>query len=411
MAYDANKPTNLGALKQVAERLKSEYREEIEQSGQASVYEAEKSDLTAADGSVIDAYFTAHPDALPKKGDVFVIDTVKDGKVYEQSAYAYNGSEWVAMTGSVDADKVIMRGKITLAGNFTQVGNWTKTQNGTAEKDVDGMSVGAMMRDILSQTVQPKITANPSVSGFALSGAGAVEAGTKVSPASYSAATLNPGSYTFGPATGVTASRWVVQRITNLATVEILSHDGASLPAGSDTNSGNGFVIGDQGGDNVVSSLKYKVTAAHGAGVQAEDNLGKPSAPAIAIAAGSKSKETSAYTPFRNYFYGATSEKPALDSTYVRGLKASGKAYAAGTIYIDVPAGTTRIAIACIASKTGVTKINNESALDAEVTSTFTKSTVKVEGADGYTAVDYNVWVYEPAKAYESAARLRVVLG
>ena len=402
--------------------------EELEQmlndvvAGQGAVFEAEKTDLDASDTSVIEAYFTENTDVVPKKGDVFVIDTIVDGTVYEQSAYTHNGSDWVAMTGNVDADKVIMRGIITLAGNYTQVGNWTKSQNGTVEKDVDGMSMGAILRDILSQTVQPTITANPSVSGFALTGAGAVEAGTEVDPAKYAAATLNKGSYKFGPdtGTGVTASKWVVQRITNLATTEIVSHEGTSLPAGSDDNDGNGFIIGDQGGDNVVSSLKYKVTATHGAGVQAEDNLGNPSNPAVAIAAGTKSKETSAYTPFRNYFYGATknveqedgtSVKPEINSDYIRGLTASGKAYAAGTIYIDVPVGCTRVAIACVSGKTGVTQINNETALDANVTDTFTKSTVSVEGANGYTAVEYNVWVYEPAKAYENAAKLRVVLG
>lgn len=390
--------------------------------GQSELFEAEKTDLTASDESVIEAYFTEHTDVTPKKGDVFIIDSIVDGTVYETSSYKHNGDEWTAITGNVDADKVIMRGTLMLAGNYTQIGNWTKSQNGTVEKDVDGMSVGAILRDITSQRLQPTITAYPSVSGFALSGAKAVEAGTVVDTASYGAATLNPGSYKYGPksGTGVTASKWVVERITNLATAEILSHDGASLPAGTDTNGGAGFIIGDEGGENVVSSLKYKVTATHGAGVQAEDNLTDPSNPAVAIAAGTKTKETSAYTPFRNYFYGATPDieqedgstvRPELNSAYIRGLTASGKAYAAGEITLEVPVGATRVAIAWDADHTGVTKIVNETAMSADVTSTFTIYEVSVEGANGYTAKTYKVAVYEPAKAYESAATLIVTLG
>lgn len=390
--------------------------------GQSELFEAEKTDLTASDESVIEAYFTEHADVTPKKGDVFIIDSIVDGTVYETSSYKHNGEEWTAITGNVDADKVIMRGTLMLAGNYTQLGNWTKTQNGTVEKDVDGMSIGDILRDITSQRLQPTITANPSVSGFALSGAKAVEAGTVVETASYGAATLNPGSYKYGPksGTGVTASKWVVQRITNLATEEILSHDGASLPAGEDTNDGAGFIIGDEGGENVVSSLKYKVTATHGAGVQAEDNLKAPSDPAVAIAAGTKTKETSAYTPFRNYFYGATPDveqedgstvRPALDSAYVRGLTASGKAYAAGEIKVEIPVGATRVAIAWDADRTGVTKIINETAMNADVTSTFDTIDVDVEGANGYTAKKYKAAVYEPAKPYESAATLIVTLG
>lgn len=131
-----------------------------------------------------------------------------------------------------------------------------------------------------------------------------------------------------------------------------------------------------------MASLKYKATATHGAGVTAKDNLGSDSNPAVAIAAGTKSKETAAYTPFRNYFYGATAEKPTLNSDYIRSLTKSGKAYAAGTLTINVPVGAQRVAIACIATAKGVTKVINETAMNADVTSTFTKSTVSVEGRE-----------------------------
>ena len=160
-----------------------------------------------------------------------------------------------------------------------------------------------------------------------------------------------------------------------------------------------------------MSSLKYRVTATHGAGVTAKDNLGADSSPAVAIAVGTKTKDTAAYTPFRNVFYGASDSKPALDSAAIRALGKTGKAYAAGTLTINVPVGAQRVAIACIATAKGVTKVINETAMNADVTSTFTKSTVSVEGANGYAAKDYNVWVFEPAVAYGNAAVLKVTLG
>ena len=229
--------------------------------------------------------------------------------------------------------------------------------------------------------------------------------------AAYTAGTLNPGSYQYGPETGVTASNWVVQRITDGGTEQIASVDAASLSAGTDDNGGSGFIIGDQGGENVVSTLRYKAVATHGAGVTANDNLGSASDPAVSISAGTKEKTTSAFTPFRNVFYGASTDKPTLDSAAIRALTPTGKAYAAGALTINVPAGAQRVAIACIAGKTGVTKVINETAMNADVTSTFAKSTVNVEGAEGYTAVEYNVWVFEPAVPYENAATLKVTLG
>lgn len=375
-----------------------------------AVYAATKADLSASDDSVISGYFTQHTGAKPKKGDVFVVTTTVDGSTYEQSAYFYDGSAWVAMTGSVDADKVILRENITLAGGYTQVGNLTKSQNGTATFQTKGKSVADILTEIFSKRLQPTITAQPSVTGFALNGAKAVEAGTQIAAASYGTAELNPGSYKYGPDTAVVASGWKVERITDKATTEVANAETASLAAGSDNNGGAGFVIGDAGGD-AVASLKYKATATHGAGVTAKDNLGSDSNPAVAIAAGTKSKETAAYTPFRNYFYGATAEKPTLNSDYIRSLTKSGKAYAAGTLTINVPVGAQRVAIACIAAAKGVTKVINETAMNADVTSTFVKSTVPVEGSNGYSAKTYNVWIFEPAVAYGNAAVLKVTLG
>ena len=271
---------------------------------------------------------------------------------------------------------------------------------------LDGRKKTTQKRDIMQA-----ITAQPSIGTFTLTGAGAVEAGTKVAAAAYSGATLNAGSYQYGPATGVTATNWKVERITNAATTQVTTADAASLTAGSDNNSGSGFIIGDAGGDNAVSSLKYRVTATHGAGVTAKDNLGADSSPVVAIAAGSKTKDTAAYTPFRNVFYGTSADKPALDSAAIRALGKTGKAYAASTLTINVPVGAQRVAIACIATAKGVTKVINETAMNADVTSTFTKSTVSVEGANGYAAKDYNVWVFEPAVAYGNAAVLKVTLG
>ena len=379
--------------------------------GGGAVYTGTKTDLKATDASVIEAYFTEHSGITPKAGDMFAVVTVVDSITYEMTAYRFDGEDWVSITGNVDADKVIMPEDITLAGNYTQFGNLTKNADGTATLSSKGKSVLDVFTEILSKRLQPTITAQPSISGFNLSGAKAVEAGTSLATASLTAGTLNPGSYQYGPETGVAATNWTVQRVTDLGTEQIASVDAASLDAQTDNNGGAGFIIGDEGGDNVVSSLKYTATATHGAGVTADDNLGSDSDPAVAIAAGTKSKTTSAYTPFRNYFYGATAEKPALDSAYIRGLTESNKAYAAGTITINVASGTQRVCIACDATKTGVTKVINQTAMNADVTSTFVQTTVDVEGAEGYTAKSYKVWTFEPAVPYENAATLVVTLG
>ena len=380
--------------------------------GGGALYTGTKTDLEASDSAVIEAYFAQHSEVTPKAGDVFLVTTIVDAVTYEKSSYQYTGTDWEAVTGPVDANKVMLRDDIILAGNYSQVGNITKSANGTATLPAKGKSVADVLTEMLSKRLQPGTPTQPSISGFALTGAKAVEAGTKLAQAGYTAATLNKGSYQYGPDnTGVVATNWKVERITDQGTVQVASEDAASLTAGTDNNGGAGFQIGDQGGEGVVNSLKYKLTVTHGAGVTAKDNLGSDSDPAVSIAAGTKTKETGAYTPFRNVFYGASTDKPTLDSAAIRALTPTGKPYAAGTLTINIPAGAQRVVVACIAGKTGVTKVINETAMNADVTSTFAKSIVPVEGAEGYTAVDYNVWVYEPAVAYENPAVLKVTLG
>ena len=166
--------------------------------GGGALYEATKTDLEAADSTVIEAYFTEHSETSPKAGDVFVVTTIVSGVTYEQSAYRYTGTDWVAMTGAVDADKVMMRDNITLAGNYTQFGNLTKSANETSTLESKGKSVADVLTEILSKRLQPTITAQPSISGFALTGAKAVEAGTTLAQANYTAGNLNAGSYQYG---------------------------------------------------------------------------------------------------------------------------------------------------------------------------------------------------------------------
>lgn len=377
-----------------------------------SLYIAQKTDLSLNDLVVIENYFKENTDKTPIDSDVFIIESIVNEIVYEKSAYYFNNSKWNAMTGCVDADKVIMRSNIKGAGNWDRIGNFTKSLNGTVDIPTNGKSVMWMFNEIFSQRLQPTSITQPSVSGFALSGAKAVEAGTFYSSLSFGTAKLNAGSYQYGPEpTGVVANSYTVNRICTPSNLSLNSV--ASAASGTDNNGGNGFIIGDDTsvGNNVVSSIKYTVSVQHSEGSIAYDNLGSNSNPIKRIEAGTKSQTTSAYTPFRKFFYGSTTNKPVVDSSYIRGLTNSTAAYKAQTLTLNVQSGASRVVIACIGTVTGVTKVINETALNADITSVFVKSTVQVSGANNYAPKSYNVWIFEPAVPFENAAVLKVTLG
>lgn len=332
----------------------------------------------------------------PKANDIAIIAKSVDGTVCSTTSYIYYDEEWHALCGKVTAEDVVFTSDITLAGDYTAVGNITKGKTETKTLAAKGKTLANIMSEIFTKKLQPSITANPAVSGFSLSGAGAVEAGTKLNTVSFGTASLSAGSYTYGPATGITAKSYSVARVTNVAD---LNKEVATAASGTDTNDGNGFIIGDQGGDGVVNSLKYTVTVSHDSGAVAKDNVGGDSNPVVQIAAGSKTQTTAAYTPYRNSFYGTLDD--TFDATAdsaastIRTLTKSGKALAQGNSFtISIPEGKKSCVFAYPATLRDVSSVIYKEGMNSDVKDTFTKYTVTVPGANGYTGITYKVYVF-----------------
>ena len=331
---------------------------------------------------------------IAKKGDVLIATNGLGVK----SAYHYDEQDgWIACDGMVDATTVILPENITMAGDYTAIGNLTKTKTGTKVFETAGKSVAAALTEILSKRLQPADPTQPSVS-LTFSQAKAYEVGTEVTP-SYSAS-LNAGSYTYGPATGVTASAW-----------EVTDTNGGSATTAS--GSFAKFTVGDN------TSYTITAKATHNAGAIAKDNLGSNSNPVKQIAAGTKSKTSGAVTGYRSYFYGILSTDSAttpLTSAIVRGMTNGGAYDAAKALTIKVNGSTTAkrivVAIPNSSTRSGVTKVMKTDGLATEITAAYVKTAnaVDVEGVGGHTAVKYDVWVYEPA-AIDSAEVHEITLG
>lgn len=318
-------------------------------------------------------------DLNPNPGDVLIVTSTANNI---KSAYAYDESGWVACDGNVDATKVILKDNITLAGDYTQVGNLTKTKTGTATFSTAGKSVAAALTEIFSKRLQPGNPTNPAVT-LTFNEAKAYEVGTKVTP-TYSAS-LSAGSYTYGPATGITATAWDIDA----------TNKGAAVA--SKTTASGSF---DQITVELDTSYKIKATATHGAGAVAKDNLGDPSNPVKQIAAGSKSKEVGSITGFRSIFYGwksgssALTNPEAITSAQVRALGNAATTTKVTSFSCDkmkqmffaFPAGT-------------VTDVMVANATNGAPQTVYKKTGVMVEGANGYQAIAYDVFYVDNAAA------------
>lgn len=325
-------------------------------------------------GATLEAAITGK---TPIAHDVaIVIEKIGDTDHTQRTGYIYDGETWLPLDDKYNWENVYVPTDIMTT---SAIGNVTLT-NGQATIASKGKTLKQVWDSIFIKEKNPAIV-QPSVSVTLKannSATMAYEVGTSVTP-SYTA-TLNPGTYEFnaGKATGVTASTW-----------QITDTDGHT--ATSNTGSFDAFTVGD--------NTSYKVTAKanYADGAIPVTNVGNEYA-AGQIKAGSKSSTTAAITGFRKAFYGTkTSKDAALDSSFVRGLTGTGAAVKKGSVItITVPAGATRVVFAYDATLQDPTSVI-DSGTKYNIKTSYTKTLVDVEGANGYAAKSYKVFCMDSA--------------
>lgn len=287
------------------------------------------------------------------------------------------GSGGTVTFDDLDAEKVKFSSDLLTT---TPIGNIT-LENGQATIPAVNKNLKQVFETIFVKETIPSIT-QPSVS-LTFPEAKAYEVGTVVTP-TYSA-TLEPGTYSFGPDTGIVATSWEV-----------------TDTAGNSSNDASGSFADVR----VVDDVNYKITAkaTYEAGVIPQTNLGNEYSDGQ-IAAGSKSATSNAITGYRNTFYGTVANKDTITSGIIRGLSGkSNKALTNGSSFtVTIPVGALRVVIAYPATLRDITSIKDVNGMNAEIVSGFSRSTISVEGANGYTATEYKVYTLDYASANDVA--------
>ena len=307
----------------------------------------------------------------PKNGDTAVLVKVISGDKKSYTAFVYDNA-WKAMDGNYNASNVYFDKDLTYTVQFGTLAQ----PSGSGTFSAAGKNVEQVLSSLMAQEANPT-KSNPAVSFTAEGGFGTFEIGTKKN-LTYTAA-LSAGSYTYGPATGITAQTWEVS---------------CTGVTGTKSTANGTF-------ENVVAEAtakKITAKATYNEGAIPVTNLGNPY-PAGKIAAGSASKNSSELKGVRYMFWGPmTDADMALNSANIRAL-AHKQASGTGTLdTFGAGAGAKKVVVAVPAGRK-ITKVLMPSALNADVTALFVKqgSQSSVEGAEGYTAAAYDVYVYQPA--------------
>lgn len=206
---------------------------------------------------------------------------------YSYTGYVWNGTMWAAMDGNYSAKNVIFDEDFTFT---TKIGTVQTLTNGSTKVAAAGKSVKDFLAGIFAAEANPARTANASVS-WTTEPKGTVEVGTEVTP-TYNAK-LNAGSYTYGPATGITATSWVVD-------VADLTDDNKTANTGTFSK----FTATD----GMSGYAKITATATYGDGAIPVTNIGNQydadGKKNVRIMSGSKSATSAGYTSYRTWFYG-----------------------------------------------------------------------------------------------------------
>lgn len=318
-------------------------------------------------------------------GDTAIVKrTIINDKI-SHTAYVYNGTNWAACDGNYRADNVYFDDDITYT---VAIGTLAKPSSGSDKFAAKGKNVEQVFASLMAKEQTPS-TSNPTVSFSAESGFGTFEIGTKKN-LTYTAA-LSEGSYTYGPATGITAQSWSVS---------------CTGVAGTKTSATGTFenVVAESNGKRIVATAQY------GDGAIPVTNLGNPYKDGQ-IKAGFATANSKEFKGVRYMFWGPMTEDIALNSASIRALSHKEAANKKTIATFGAGADAKKVVIACPAGY-NVTKVLMPSAMNADATASFIKQagTVMVEGAEGYTAVAYNVWVYQPA-AIDSTETYAVTIG
>lgn len=336
------------------------------------------------------------------------VEVTGEGEVITGASVSADGTLTLTR-GKLYLDDVLLEAPLTYTAN---IGVKTVPASGSGTIGSAGGTLLAALNEILATEKNPLIwapTLNVSLN------AGAREVGTKVTP-SYTVS-FRDGYYEYGDnPTGIsptgdahitstgggdtssvlpeqpTPIKVKIKDMTNKVEKEFLATEFKTTGTFAEIT--------------VTDTTNYKVSAdvAYGGAADPKTNLGKP-VETLRIPNGTKNGTSGAITGYRDSFWGSVTSKEGIPtSAVIRGLSGKkGGAIAAGnTGDASEVVGAMRVIIAVPSPRT-ITSIKDVNGLNAEAFSAFTHITVKVEGANKYDAVDYNVYYKDNAAANDTA--------
>ena len=332
-------------------------------------------------------------------GDFGIVKTLLTNDKYSYSAYVYTESGWAAMDGNYSADNVYFDEDLIVT---TKIGTIQTLTNGQATLSAKGKTLKQVFSSLIAERKTPTATLPSGTIEWTNyeNGNYLVEVGETITPTWKTI--FNAGSYTYGPATGVTPTQAKVYLSTNSNSSSTINAGEMNGKTGSlsaltlEDASTKHYAKVDYGWTNGTSTPKDNFGDDH---VNTSKNL--------PIQAASNKTDTSTYyiQGYRKAFFGSRVSPIELNSLNIRAL-ADNVNSSSSSFTINIDEGATQVIIAVPPGRV-VKKVADNGAFGQDILEAFDKhlgsSGIKVGGADatssniGRFALYYNVYVYKPS--------------
>jgi hypothetical protein len=260
------------------------------------------------------------------------------------------------------------------------------------------MTFSQWFADSLKKTVEPTIKRYPNagLSASCSNSGASLEVGSYITSVSYTGSLSEDGDYeTNGKetASGIKAS--------DLSWEVTLGDDADTKKTTSTGSYTTNIQINSTTANTVYATVKAKATLSLDNVVVPTNNLGEASS-SVKIkgfdAAGTTVKSLSAdvkASGYRNtWYYIGTDDQFELTSANIRAKATAKNANTTSFGTLTIPAGTKRVMYVVLGDKT-LKSVIDVDGQGLDVKANFTKETIAIEGANGFTAANYSVFHFE----------------
>lgn len=325
--------------------------------------------------------------AALNNGDVAIVKEAIATDKYQYTAYVYTEGVWKAMDGNYNASNVYFDEDLTYTAN---IGALTLGDKNSKKIESTGKSLEQVLKAILAETKDPTIT-NPTYSlSASVDNTGAnLEIGSYITKIKWDGS-YTDGSYSYGSLEAGTATA------ANCVATYAMSNNKNDNTA---TSVDGSFTVDKIQIDSTSAKTYATVTGecSYAASTRTPvNNIGDEVEGKIGSDKITKTANANA-TGFRNtWYYVGTDCTTAIDSDFVRTKATAKNSNTTSFGTVTIPAGTTRVFFAVLGDKTLKSCIDVDG-MGLDVKDNFTKKTISIEGANGFTGANYSVFVAENA--------------